>query len=74
MTMDWQGAPASPSSYAVKRILRLDIPVDSYPNVSSMYNASFLHNKTDLFILLTLKLLWFSSILLDDFWALEVIH
>ncbi|GFP99784.1 kh domain-containing protein at2g38610 [Phtheirospermum japonicum] len=32
MTMDWQGAPASPSSYNVKRILRLDIPVDNYPN------------------------------------------
>ncbi|KAL0310108.1 UNVERIFIED_CONTAM: KH domain-containing protein [Sesamum calycinum] len=32
MTMDWQGAPASPSSYTVKRILRLEIPVDNYPN------------------------------------------
>ncbi|KAI3914526.1 hypothetical protein MKW92_018312 [Papaver armeniacum] len=32
MTMDWQGAPASPSSYIVKKILRLEIPVDSYPN------------------------------------------
>nr|XP_043636313.1 KH domain-containing protein At2g38610-like isoform X2 [Erigeron canadensis] len=32
MTMDWQGAPASPSSYTVKRIMRLEIPVDSYPN------------------------------------------
>ncbi|XP_047982369.1 KH domain-containing protein At3g08620-like isoform X1 [Salvia hispanica] len=32
MTMDWQGAPASPSSYTVKRILRLEIPVDSFPN------------------------------------------
>lgn len=32
MTMDWQGAPASPSSYTVKRILRLEIPVDAYPN------------------------------------------
>ncbi|KAF8364669.1 hypothetical protein HHK36_033349 [Tetracentron sinense] len=32
MTMDWQGAPASPSSNVVKRILRLEIPVDSYPN------------------------------------------
>ncbi|KAH0882590.1 hypothetical protein HID58_058686, partial [Brassica napus] len=32
MTMDWQGAPGSPSSYTVKRILRLEIPVDSYPN------------------------------------------
>ncbi|GJR88388.1 hypothetical protein Tco_0212399 [Tanacetum coccineum] len=30
--MDWQGAQASPSSYTVKRILRLDIPVDSFPN------------------------------------------
>lgn len=35
MTMDWQGAPGSPSSYTVKRILRLEIPVDSYPNVST---------------------------------------
>ncbi|XP_077244178.1 RNA-binding KH domain-containing protein [Tasmannia lanceolata] len=32
MTMDWQGAPASPSSYLVKKILRLEIPVDTYPN------------------------------------------
>ncbi|KAK9067764.1 hypothetical protein SSX86_011875 [Deinandra increscens subsp. villosa] len=32
MTMDWQGAPASPSSYTVKRIVRFEIPVDSYPN------------------------------------------
>ncbi|AAG51340.1 unknown protein; 28504-31237 [Arabidopsis thaliana] len=32
MAMEWQGAPASPSSYPVKRILRLDLPVDTYPN------------------------------------------
>lgn len=32
VTMDWQGTPASPSSYTVKRILRLEIPVDLYPN------------------------------------------
>ncbi|KAI3759966.1 hypothetical protein L1987_50353 [Smallanthus sonchifolius] len=32
MTMDWQGAPASPSSFTVKRIVRFEIPVDSYPN------------------------------------------
>ncbi|KAJ6790700.1 KH domain-containing protein SPIN1-like [Iris pallida] len=32
MAMDWQGAPASPSSYFVKKILRLEIPVDTYPN------------------------------------------
>ncbi|KAM0825733.1 hypothetical protein ACQ4PT_069343 [Festuca glaucescens] len=28
----WQGAPQSPSSYIVKKILRLEIPTDSYPN------------------------------------------
>ena len=39
MAMDWQGAPASPSSYTVKRILRLDIPVDSFPNVSFQEDA-----------------------------------
>ncbi|XP_062173163.1 KH domain-containing protein At3g08620-like [Alnus glutinosa] len=32
MNMGWQAAPASPSSYTVKRVLRLDIPADSYPN------------------------------------------
>ncbi|KAK9755376.1 hypothetical protein RND81_01G020700 [Saponaria officinalis] len=32
MPMDWQGAPASPSAYTVKRIMRLEIPVDAYPN------------------------------------------
>lgn len=32
MSMDWQSAPPSPSSYTVKRILRLEIPVDAYPN------------------------------------------
>lgn len=31
--MDWQGAPPSPSSHVVKKILRLEVPVDSYPNV-----------------------------------------
>lgn len=34
MAMEWQGAPPSPSSYTVKRILRLDLPVDTYPTVS----------------------------------------
>ncbi|XP_037419253.1 KH domain-containing protein SPIN1-like isoform X1 [Triticum dicoccoides] len=28
----WQGAPQSPSSYIVKKILRLEIPTDTYPN------------------------------------------
>jgi hypothetical protein len=41
MTMDWQGAPASPSSYTVKRILRLEIPVDTYPNVCTVSHTNF---------------------------------
>ncbi|XP_010244589.1 PREDICTED: KH domain-containing protein At2g38610-like isoform X2 [Nelumbo nucifera] len=32
MTMDWQGGSTSPSSYVVKKILRLEIPVDTFPN------------------------------------------
>ncbi|KAF5470309.1 hypothetical protein F2P56_010830 [Juglans regia] len=32
LNMDWKAAPASPSSYIVKRVLRLEIPMDSYPN------------------------------------------
>ncbi|KAM7496339.1 hypothetical protein LguiA_020753 [Lonicera macranthoides] len=32
LTMDWQAAPGSPSSYIAKRLLRLEIPVDNYPN------------------------------------------
>ncbi|KAG6433517.1 hypothetical protein SASPL_105131 [Salvia splendens] len=31
MTIDWK-PPGSPSSFLVKRVLRLDIPVDRYPN------------------------------------------
>ncbi|VFQ76657.1 unnamed protein product [Cuscuta campestris] len=32
MPIDWQAAPGSPSSLIAKRVLRLDIPVDRYPN------------------------------------------
>lgn len=35
--MDWQGAPPSPNSYIVKKILRLEIPVDTYPNVCYLF-------------------------------------
>ncbi|KAF8049452.1 hypothetical protein N665_2210s0011 [Sinapis alba] len=38
MAMEWQGAPASPSAYTVKRILRLDLPVDTFPNVKNLFN------------------------------------
>ncbi|KAL8158996.1 hypothetical protein V2J09_000533 [Rumex salicifolius] len=31
-SMDWQGAPPSPRSFTIRRLLRLDIPVDAYPN------------------------------------------
>ncbi|XP_062189034.1 KH domain-containing protein SPIN1-like isoform X1 [Phragmites australis] len=31
-SMDWQGAPPSPGSYIVKKIIRMEVPVDSYPN------------------------------------------
>jgi hypothetical protein len=47
MNMDWQSAPASPSSFTVKRILRLEIPVDTFPNVSFYTNAAV---KLDTFI------------------------
>ncbi|XP_010094450.2 KH domain-containing protein SPIN1 [Morus notabilis] len=32
MNMEWQTTPPSPSSYTVKKILRLDIPADTFPN------------------------------------------
>ncbi|XP_059291517.1 KH domain-containing protein At3g08620-like isoform X2 [Lycium ferocissimum] len=32
MPIDWQATPGSPSSFVVKRVLRLDIPVERYPN------------------------------------------
>ncbi|KAL3517938.1 hypothetical protein ACH5RR_020527 [Cinchona calisaya] len=32
MTIDWQAAGGNPSLYVVKRVMRLDIPVDRYPN------------------------------------------
>ncbi|CAL0334760.1 unnamed protein product [Lupinus luteus] len=32
LNLDWQTAPAVPNSHIVKKILRLDIPKDSYPN------------------------------------------
>ncbi|KAI5679826.1 hypothetical protein M9H77_01053 [Catharanthus roseus] len=32
MAIDWQAAGGNPTSYLVKRVLRLDIPVERYPN------------------------------------------
>lgn len=43
MDMDWQAAIGNPSSYVVKRVLRLEIPVDRFPNVSQLnFFSSFL--------------------------------
>ncbi len=42
MNMDWQVPPASPSSYIAKKVLRLEIPVYSYPNVSNIQCVSAL--------------------------------
>lgn len=33
VTMDWRGAPTGPNSCIIKKILRLEIPVDTCPNV-----------------------------------------
>uniref|UniRef100_A0A3Q7H4W6 KHDC4/BBP-like KH-domain type I domain-containing protein n=1 Tax=Solanum lycopersicum TaxID=4081 RepID=A0A3Q7H4W6_SOLLC len=38
--IDWQASPGSPSSFVVKRVLRLDIPVDRYPNVGFTFEVS----------------------------------
>lgn len=38
MDIDWQAAIGNPSSYVVKRVLRLEIPVDRFPNVSQPAN------------------------------------
>ncbi|KAG0468031.1 hypothetical protein HPP92_017359 [Vanilla planifolia] len=32
MAMDWEGVQPNPSSYFVKKILRMEVPVDAYPN------------------------------------------
>ncbi|XP_022866260.1 KH domain-containing protein At2g38610-like, partial [Olea europaea var. sylvestris] len=36
MNIDWQSARGSPGSFVVKRVMRLDIPVDRYPNFNFM--------------------------------------
>lgn len=40
-SVDWQ-TPIVPSSPIVKRILRLDIPKDTYPNVTNVDNINAL--------------------------------
>jgi hypothetical protein len=38
--MGWQGAVQNHSSYIVKKIVRLEVPTDAYPNVCSFFPAS----------------------------------
>lgn len=33
-SMGWPGVPGLPTTPVVKRVVRLDVPVDKYPNVS----------------------------------------
>lgn len=39
--MGWPGAQGVPTTPVVKRVIRLDVPVDKYPNVSQIL---FLHS------------------------------
>ena len=40
-SMGWQGIPGIPTTPVVKRVIRLDVPVDKYPNVSSDFAFRF---------------------------------
>jgi len=64
-SMDWQGAPPSPGSYIVKKIIRLEVPVDSYPNVlppttGAVYPSAL--NNVSVLICSTLKFLQFNFV------------
>jgi len=41
-SMDWNGAPALVGTPIVKKVVRLDVPVDKYPNVCVAFVNSFL--------------------------------
>lgn len=42
-SMGWNGAPALAGSPVVKKVVRLDVPVDKYPNVCVAFvNYSFI--------------------------------
>lgn len=77
LNVDWQTTPSVPNSPIVKRILRLDIPSDSYPNVRHVNHFNtFWCNFTKIHIMfqVTKASLHFSSISLGGFLALGVIH
>lgn len=39
--MGWPGVPGVQSTPVIKRVVRLDVPVDKYPNVSQMVSVKF---------------------------------
>ena len=41
--LSWNGAPALGGTPVVKKLVRLDVPVDKYPNVSMHYFRAFYH-------------------------------
>lgn len=53
--MGWPGTQAVPTTPVVKRVIRLDVPVDKYPNVSQnlvlslQFISSFIFNVMDFF-------------------------
>ena len=40
-SMGWQGLPGIPTAPVVKRVIRLDVPVDKHPNVSLNFALRF---------------------------------
>ena len=56
--MGWQGAAQNPSSYIVKKIVRLEVPTDAYPNVCS-FLLVMVNNIKLLFITYQLPLMHF---------------
>ena len=56
--MGWQGAAQNPSSYIVKKIVRLEVPTDAYPNVCS-FLLVMVNNIKLLFITYQLPLVHF---------------
>jgi hypothetical protein len=38
--MSWNGAPAHASTPVVKKLVRLDVPVDKYPNVRMDFSSA----------------------------------
>lgn len=68
--LDWHSAPGNSTTSVAKRVIRLDVPVDKFPNVKCN-NFSF----KDLFYFFYFPITWHpilkssSIILLAEFWG-----